>query len=46
MQIVRAGVPAGCISIPCRYAHTPSETVDEADVENSVRLLLEVLQAA
>jgi putative aminopeptidase FrvX len=44
MQLVRAGVPAGCLSIPCRYAHTPSEMVDEGDVENSVRLLLEVLQ--
>lgn len=46
MQLVRAGVPAGCISIPCRYAHTPSEMVDEGDVEDSVRLLLEVLQRA
>ena len=44
MQLVRAGVPAGCISVPCRHIHTPSEMVDEADVENSVRLLLEVLQ--
>jgi len=46
MQLVRAGVPAGCLSIPCRYIHTPSEMVDEEDVENSVRLLLEVLRAA
>jgi len=46
MQLVRAGVPAGCLSIPCRYVHSPSEMVDEEDVENSVRLLLEVLQAA
>jgi endoglucanase len=45
MQLVRAGVPAGCLSVPCRYVHTPSEMVDEGDVENSVRLLLEVLQA-
>jgi putative aminopeptidase FrvX len=45
MQLVRAGVPAGCLSIPCRYVHTPSEMVDEGDVENGVRLLLEVLQA-
>jgi putative aminopeptidase FrvX len=45
MQLVRAGVPAGCLSIPCRYIHTPSEMVDERDVENGVRLLLEVLQA-
>jgi putative aminopeptidase FrvX len=46
MQLVRAGVPSGCLSIPCRYIHTPSEMVDEGDVEHSVRLLLEVLQAA
>ena len=46
MQLVRAGVPSGCLSIPCRYVHTPSEMVDERDVENSVRLLLEVLQSA
>jgi putative aminopeptidase FrvX len=46
MQLVRAGVPAGCLSIPCRYVHTPSEMVDEADVQNSVRLLLEVLRTA
>jgi endoglucanase len=39
-------VPSGCLSIPCRYIHTPSEIVDEEDVENSVRLLLEVLRAA
>jgi len=44
MQLVRAGVPSGCLSIPCRYVHTPSEMVDEADVQNSVRLLLEVLR--
>ena len=44
MQLVRAGVPAGCLSIPCRYIHTPSEMVDEGDVENGVRLLLEVLR--
>jgi putative aminopeptidase FrvX len=46
MQLVRAGVPAGCLSIPCRHIHSPSEMVDEKDVENSVRLLLEVLQTA
>lgn len=44
MQLARAGVPAGCLSIPCRYIHSPSEMVDEVDVENAVRLLLEVLQ--
>ena len=44
MQLARSGVPAGCLSIPCRYIHSPSEMVDERDVENGVRLLLEVLQ--
>ncbi len=43
-QLSRAGVPAGCLSVPCRYVHSPSEMVDERDVENGVRLLLEVLQ--
>jgi putative aminopeptidase FrvX len=46
MQLVHAGVPSGCISVPCRYVHSPSEMVDEGDVEDSVRLLLEVVQKA
>ncbi|MGD1993941.1 MAG: M42 family metallopeptidase [Anaerolineae bacterium] len=41
MQIVRAGVPAGCLSVPCRYVHTPSEMVHEGDVEGAVRVLVE-----
>lgn len=40
MQLVRAGVPSGCLSIPCRYIHSPSEIVDVTDVENAVKLLL------
>jgi len=43
MQITRAGVPAGCVSIPCRYVHSPSEMVDYNDVQNSVKLLVELL---
>lgn len=42
MQLTRAGVPAGCLSIPCRHIHSPSEMVDQRDVENGVRLLVEV----
>jgi len=43
MQLTRAGVPSGCISIPCRYIHSPSEMVDSNDVQNAVKLLVELL---
>jgi endoglucanase len=44
MQIARGGLPAGCLSIPTRYLHTPSEMVDFRDVQASVNLLVAVLQ--
>ncbi|MBL8134507.1 MAG: M20/M25/M40 family metallo-hydrolase [Anaerolineae bacterium] len=40
IQIARAGVPSGAISIPCRFVHTVSETVDLRDVEACVALLV------
>jgi len=40
MQMSRAGVPAGCLSVPCRYVHTPSEMVDYGDVQAAKQLLL------
>ena len=43
MQISRSGMPAGCVSIPCRYIHSPSEMVDYRDVQNAVRLLVELM---
>ena len=43
IQLARSGVPAGCVSIACRYVHTTSEMVDMADVENTVSLLLALL---
>ena len=45
MQLVRAGVRAGCLSIPCRYIHTTSETVDLNDVQNAVKLLVKLLES-
>ena len=44
IQVVRAGVPSGCISIPVRYVHSPSEMVDYSDVQNTVKLLTAVLR--
>jgi putative aminopeptidase FrvX len=43
IQLVRAGVLAGCLSIPTRYIHSPSEMVDLHDVEQAVRLLVELV---
>jgi endoglucanase len=43
IQITRAGVPAGCLSIPCRYTHSPSEMVDYDDVQAAVKLLTKLL---
>ncbi len=45
MQVSRAGVPVGCLSIPCRYIHSPSEMVDYGDVQNAVRLMAALLSA-
>ncbi len=44
IQIAAAGVPSGCISIPCRYIHSPSEMVDYSDVQNAVKLVVALLR--
>jgi len=44
IQMTRAGVPAGCLSIATRYVHSPSEMVDFTDVQNSVKLLTAILR--
>ena len=39
IQVTRAGVAAGLISIPNRYMHSPVEIVSLSDLENAARLL-------
>jgi endoglucanase len=43
IQTAHAGVPSGCISTPCRFIHTVSETVDYNDVQACVNLLAGLL---
>lgn len=43
MQLVRAGVPSGCVSIPTRFIHSPSEMADEGDIEHTIALLVAAL---
>jgi putative aminopeptidase FrvX len=43
IQLARAGVPSGCLSVPVRYVHSPSEMVDLSDVQNAIKLLNAVL---
>ena len=46
IQISRAGIPAGLISIPLRYMHSPVEMVDLADVEATIELIAAFATAA
>jgi len=45
IQLTHSGVPVGCLSIPCRYIHSPSEMVDTNDVENAIKLLTALMSA-
>jgi endoglucanase len=45
MQITRAGVAAGLLSVPNRYMHTQVEVVALKDMENAAKLLAETVVA-
>ncbi|HZJ56683.1 MAG TPA: M42 family metallopeptidase [Clostridia bacterium] len=44
IHLSRGGVPSGVLSIPCRYVHSDSETIDAGDMDNGVRLLTRILE--
>lgn len=39
VQVTRAGIPTGLVSIPIRYMHSAVETVVVADIDRAARLL-------
>ena len=39
IQVNRAGVATGLVSVPNRYMHTPVEVINLADLENTAKLL-------
>ncbi len=43
-QRVAGATPAGAISVPTRYLHTPTECVHEADLEAAIELLVGTLE--
>lgn len=44
IHITRGGVPTGILSIPTRYIHTPSEMINESDVDGCVKILTAMLE--
>jgi putative aminopeptidase FrvX len=40
----RRGVPTGLVSVPVRYAHTPVETAQLSDVEDTIKTIVAFVQ--
>ncbi|MDP2982965.1 MAG: M42 family metallopeptidase [Candidatus Latescibacter sp.] len=45
IQLTRAGVASGLVSVPARYMHTPVETLCLSDVEYTVKLMAAFAEA-
>jgi endoglucanase len=45
IQMTKAGIPAGVISIPCRHVHSPCEMVDMNDYKDCVALAKALLES-
>ncbi|MGB9840905.1 M42 family metallopeptidase [Thermovenabulum sp.] len=44
IHLTKEGVPSGGIAIPTRYVHTPSEMVNLDDLENTVKLIIALIE--
>lgn len=45
IQLSGSGVPSGCISIPTRYIHSPSEMINKEDLKCVVELTAKMIEA-
>jgi putative aminopeptidase FrvX len=45
INLTKGGIPAGVISVPIRYLHSPAEMADKKDVEAAVDLLVALLES-
>ena len=41
IQHARGGIPAGTLSIPCRYVHSACEVIDLRDLDGALAVLKE-----
>ena len=39
IHLTKKGIPAGVVSVPCRYIHSPLSILDLNDLENTIRLV-------
>jgi len=46
IHLTKGGIPAGVISIPTRYIHSPAEMSDKNDIESAVNLLIALLESS
>ncbi len=44
IQHARSGIPAGTLSIPCRYVHSACEVIDMRDMESALAILREYVK--
>lgn len=44
ISLTRSGVPAGALSIPVRYIHSPSEMASLSDIDSCIKLLTAVIE--
>ncbi len=46
IHLTKSGIPAGVVSVPARYIHSPVEVVDLQDVESAVEIVTKALETA